>query len=109
MLTSIAGARRAAEEAGHKQWHLHHLGRAPSQAMEMLPPHPTSSGTTGWGAREGLVLHGRGTWTQQGEQAGTVTATAPRWLQEKQGTSRDKTSLAAMQLKQEKLGMKYRN
>lgn len=47
-------------------------GRAPSQAMEMLQPHPASSGTMGWGAKEGLVLPGCGTWTRQGEQAGTV-------------------------------------
>ena len=37
------------------------------------------------------------------------TATAPLWLQGKLGTSGDKISLAAAQLRQEKLGTKYRN
>lgn len=69
-------------------------GRAPSQAMEMLQPYPTSSGTTGCGAKQGLVSRGRSTWTQQGEQAGTVHSHSSPMPPGETGTSGGKTSLA---------------
>lgn len=81
--------------------------RAPSQAMEMLQPHTASSGTMvqrkGWSCL--AVAPGPGRESKLAQS----TATAPWHLQGKPGTSGDKTSLAAMQLRQEKLGMKYRN